>query len=187
VTKLLLSSGVVISVSSGVVSIQGFLSAFVSEMFIIHSSASYIGLFNLGFIVNLYRDETRNLSIGGLLLDPSVQIREGGRVNGTSRLPAIRLGEFGIGSILDPLGNLILNSGRVKGKYNWLIESPSPTLIDRQTVYEPLLTGIICIDGMIPVGRGQRELVVGDRQTGKSSIGVDTILNQMFEKVFCLF
>merc|ERR1712113_1257957 len=89
--------------------------------------------------------------------------------------------------ILDPVGNLILNSGRIDAQYRWVIESPAPGIIDRQSVFEPLQTGVLSIDSMVPIGRGQRELVVGDRQTGKTSIGVDTILNQKYEKVLCIY
>ena len=104
-----------------------------------------------------------------------------------SRLASIILGDFACGSILDPIGNLILNSGSGNVQYRWLIESPAPGIIDRQSVCEPLQTGIVSIDSMVPIGRGQRELIVGDRQTGKTSIGVDTILNQKYEKVFCIY
>jgi F-type H+-transporting ATPase subunit alpha len=83
------------------------------------------------------------------------------------------------------VGNFILNSGRIDVQYRWVVESPAPGIIDRQSVFEPLQTGVISIDSMIPIGRGQRELIVGDRQTGKTSIGVDTILNQKYKKVQC--
>ena len=72
-------------------------------------------------------------------------------------------------------------------QYRWVVESPAPGIIDRQSLFEPLQTGVISIDSMIPLGRGQRELIVGDRQTGKTSIGVDTILNQKYENVFSIY
>jgi len=72
-------------------------------------------------------------------------------------------------------------------QYRWVVESPAPGIISRQSVFEPLQTGILSIDSMIPIGRGQRELIVGDRQTGKTSIGVDTILNQKYKKVFSMY
>jgi F-type H+-transporting ATPase subunit alpha len=128
-----------------------------------------------------------NLVIGALLLDPTLRVGEGAKVNGMSRLASILLGDFAIGSILDPIGNFILNSGRIDAQYPWVIESPAPGIIDRQSVFEPLQTGVMSIDSMVPIGRGQRELIVGDRQTGKTSIGVDTILNQKYEKVFCVY
>ena len=71
--------------------------------------------------------------------------------------------------------------------YRWVVESPAPGIIHRKSVFEPLQTGVLSIDSMIPIGRGQRELIVGDRQTGKTSIGVDTVLNQKYEKVFCVY
>jgi F-type H+-transporting ATPase subunit alpha len=182
IEKDIFISGLIISVGCGVVTLQGFLMAFVSELFRICVVGSSYGL-----VVNLYRDETMNLLIGALLLNPEDRVSEGAKVNGMSRLASIILGDFACGSILDPIGNLILNSGSVNVQYRWLIESPAPGIIDRQSVCEPLQTGLISIDSMIPIGRGQRELIVGDRQTGKTSIGVDTILNQKYEKVFCVY
>jgi F-type H+-transporting ATPase subunit alpha len=128
-----------------------------------------------------------NLLIGALLLNPEIRLSEGAKVTAMSRLASIILGDFAIGSILDGWGGFILNSGRVDAQSPWLLESPASGIIDRQSVFEPLQTGIISVDSMIPLGRGQRELVVGDRQTGKTSIGLDTILNQKYEKVLCVY
>jgi len=177
--------GLIISVGSGVVSLQGFLMAFIGELF----SICCMGNENsFGLVVNLYRDETMNLLIGALLLNPEDPLSEGTKVFGLSRLASILLGDFAIGSIIDPVGNFILLiSSRIDAQYRWVIESPAPTIIDRQSVFEPLQTGLLSIDSMIPIGRGQRELIVGDRQTGKTSIGVDTILNQKYEKVLCVY
>jgi len=166
--------GVIISIGSGVVTLQGFLMAFVGEVFRICCMGFNSNSF--GLVVNLYRDDTMNLLIGALLLNPENRLSEGAKVNGLCRLASIILGDFAIGSILDPVGNFILNSGRIDVQYRWVVESPAPGIIDRQSVFEPLQTGVISIDSMIPIGRGQRELIVGDRQTGKTSIGVDTIL-----------
>merc|ERR1711971_1339492 len=126
---------------------------------------------SFGLVVNLSRDDTMNLLIGALLLNPVERLSLGAKVLGMSRLASIILGDFAVGSILDPVGNIILNSGRV----------------DAQSVFEPLQTGVLSIDSMIPIGRGQRELILGDRYTGKTSIGVDTILNQKYEKVLCIY
>jgi len=142
---------------------------------------------SFGMIVNLYRDDTMNLLLGALLLNPENRISSGAKVNAMSRLASILLGDFVIGSILDPLGNIIFNSDRINAQYRWVIESPAPGIISRQSVCEPLQTGILAIDSMVPVGRGQRELVVGDRQTGKTSIGIDTILNQKYDKVLSVY
>ena len=182
IEKNIFISGLIISTGYGVVTLQGFLIAFISELFRI----CVMG-FHYGLVVNLYRNETMNLLIGALLLNPGNRVSEGAKVNGMSRLASIILGDFACGSILDPIGNLILNSGSGNVQYRWLIESPAPGIIDRQSVCEPLQTGIVSIDSMVPIGRGQRELIVGDRKTGKTSIGVDTILNQKYEKVFCIY
>lgn len=181
-----MKSGIIISVASGVLSIQGFLAASSSEVFTVYSAGSDSYLIG-GMLVNLYKDETQNLLIGGLLFDPSNRVNEGAIVNSTGKLPSINIGAFMFGTILDPLGQVILNSGRIDIQNMWTIESPSPGIIDRESVFEALQTGLLCIDAMVPIGRGQRELVIGDRQTGKTSIGIDTILNQRSEGVFCVY
>ena len=85
------------------------------------------------------------------------------------------------------MGNVVINSRRCDSVHQWLIESPSPSIVERLSVFEPLQTGLISVDSMIPIGRGQRELLVGDRQTGKTSIGVDTIINQKYEEVLSIY
>jgi len=182
IEKDILVYGVIISIGSGCVTLQGFMMALVGEVFRICASEN-----SFGMVVNIYRDTTMNLQLGALLLNPENRISSGAKVNAMSRLASILLGDFAIGSILDPLGNLILNSSRVDVQYRWVIESPAPGIISRQSVFEPLQTGILSIDSMVPIGRGQRELIVGDRQTGKTSIGVDTILNQKYEKVLSVY
>jgi len=177
--------GVIISIGSGVVTLQGFLMAFVGEVFRTCGSSS--GCDSFGLVVNLYRDDTMNLLIGALLLNPENRLGQGSRVHALSRLATIILGDFAIGSILDPVGNLIFNSGRIDVQYPWIIESPAPGIIHRQSVTEALQTGVISIDSMVPIGRGQRELIVGDRQTGKTSISVDAILNQKYASLFCVY
>jgi F-type H+-transporting ATPase subunit alpha len=179
------SYGVVVSLGSGVVNIAGFLLSFVGEVFKVSSSDPESS--PIGIVVNLYRDETMNLVIGALLLDPCVKVSQGSKVISTASLASIYLGAFSVGSVLDPVGNLILTPNRIDSKYSWVIESPAPGIIYRESVFEPLQTGLIAIDSMVPIGRGQRELVVGDRQTGKTSIGVDSILNQKFESVLSVY
>ena len=152
---------------SGVVSIQGFLTAYVGEIFKV---MSWQGLNPYGMVVNLYRDETMNLIIGSLLFDSRCRVTEGSKIVSLRTLASIVLGDFVIGSILDSLGNLILTTSKADANYRWVIESPAPGIIERQSVFEPLQTGIISIDSMVPIGLGQRELVVGDRQSGKTSI-----------------
>ena len=191
IEKKILCYGVIISTNDAVVSLQGFLIAFINELFRV---AVILGapLPNneenaYGLVVNLYQNERMNLLIGALLLNPKIRLYEGAKVNAISRLASIILGDFAIGSILDGQGNFILNSGRIDVQYPWLVESPASGIIDRQSVFEALQTGVVGVDSMIPLGRGQRELIVGDRQTGKTSIGLDTILNQKYKKVFCIY
>ena len=103
---------------------------FLGQLFRISNSSSF------GLIVNLYRDHTMNLLIGPLLLNPEDRLSEGAKVNAMSRLASILLADFAIGSILDSLGNLILNEGRIDVQYRWVIESPGPGIIDRQSLFE---------------------------------------------------
>jgi F-type H+-transporting ATPase subunit alpha len=183
-SKDISSYGVVVAVGSGVVSVQGFLTAFVGEVFAVSSGPTST---TCGIVVNLSRDDTMSLTIGSLLLNPLDRVSGGSKVSSMSRLASILLSDYVIGSILDPLGSLLSSSSRVNALYRWVIESPAPGIIARQSVFEPLQTGIISIDAMIPIGFGQRELLVGDRQTGKTSICVDTILNQKHASVLCVY
>ena len=116
---------VIISIGSEVVTLQGFLIAFLGQLFRISNSNSF------GRVVNLYRDDTMNLLIGALLLNPEDRLSEGAKVSAVSRLASILSGDFAIGSILDPLRNLILNEGRIDVQYRWVIENPAAGIIDR--------------------------------------------------------
>jgi F-type H+/Na+-transporting ATPase subunit alpha len=189
IEKKIFIYGVIIWTGCGVVTLQGFLIAFIGEVFRICVLCLHVAVSkSFGLVLNLYHNNPpMGLTIRALLLNPSNRVSEGGKVHGIYRLGHLILGDFAIGSILDPLGLYILNSGRIDVQYAWVIESPAPGIIDRQSVTEPLQTGLLSIDSMIPIGRGQRELIVGDRKTGKTSIGVDTILNQKYEKVFCIY
>jgi F-type H+-transporting ATPase subunit alpha len=182
--KEVFTYGVITSIGSGVVTIQGLLLAFVGQVL---SIMNLKGGTCYGIIVNLARDKTMNLVTSALLLTPAVRMHEGSKVLGQSSLASIIIGDFAIGSLVDPVGTVILNTSRLDAKYAWVIESPAVGIVDRQSVFEPLQTGILCIDSMIPIGRGQRELVLGDRYTGKTSIGIDTILNQRNEKILCVY
>jgi F-type H+-transporting ATPase subunit alpha len=184
VDKELSNTGVVISVGCGVVTLQGFLLAYVGELFMI---SSYNVTASLGIVVNLYRDTSLCLLIGALIINPANRLSLGAQVIGQCTLASIVIGDHAIGSILDAIGTLVLNSKRVDVQYRWVIESPAAGIISRQSVFEPLQTGVLSIDSMIPIGRGQRELIVGDRQVGKTAIGVDVILNQKLEKVLSVY
>lgn len=175
--------GVVIQSGLSVISIQGFLTAVVGELFEITSTLSERSDASTGVVVNLARDHAMSLTIGGLILNSNSKIAEGAKVISLGKLSSITIGDFAIGAMLDPLGNVILPSSRLDAQFKWIIEAPAPGIIDRQSVFEPLQTGILSIDSMVPIGLGQRELVVGDRQTGKTSIGVDTFLNQKHSSI----
>lgn len=127
-----------------------------------------------GIVLNLEEDH-----VGVVLLSPSRDIREGTTVKRTERIASINVGEGIVGRVVDTLGKPIDGKGPIEGTvYEMPLERKAPGVIFRQPVTEPLQTGIKAIDAMIPVGRGQRELVIGDRQTGKTTVCIDTILNQ---------
>jgi F-type H+-transporting ATPase subunit alpha len=181
----LFAYGLINSIGSGVINCEGFLSSYVGEVFRVEAEASNGA--KIGLVVNLSRDKTLNLTVGALLMAQSIRLSEGSKVYSLSSLASLSIGDFWIGSLLDPQGNPVLSSNRVDAQYRWIIEAPSPGIIERESVFEPLQTGLLSIDSMVPIGRGQRELLVGDRQTGKTAIGVDTILNQKYENVLSLY
>ena len=127
-----------------------------------------------GIVLNLEED-----NVGIVLLGSSTDIKEGDTVKRTSRIASVKVGEGIVGRVVDTLGNPIDGKGELKGElYEMPLERKAPGVIFRQPVNEPLQTGIKSVDAMIPIGRGQRELVIGDRQTGKTTVCIDTILNQ---------
>jgi F-type H+-transporting ATPase subunit alpha len=162
------------------VSIKGGFNRFIGELFLINEEA-------LGMVVNISIKPKYNLKFSGIILLKSDKISVGVFTESTIYLILMNAGDFMVGSLVDPLGDLIFINYKLTVGNQWLIESSATGIISRQSVFEPLLTGLLSIDGMIPVGRGQRELILGDRQTGKTSIRLDTILNQKFEKVFAVY
>ena len=141
-----------------------------------------------GIVLNLEED-----NVGIVLLGSSTDIKEGDTVKRTSRIASVKVGEGIVGRVVDTLGNTIDGKGELKGDlYEMPLERKAPGVIFRQPVNEPLQTGIKSVDAMIPIGRGQRELVIGDRQTGKTTVCIDTILNQKEfydagEPVYCIY
>src|SRR5690606_2703199 len=141
-----------------------------------------------GMVLNLEED-----NVGIVLLGQSKEIKEGDTVKRTKRITSIKVGEGMLGRVVDMLGNPIDGKGPIAGDlYEMPIERKAPGVIYRQPVSEPLQTGIVAIDSMIPIGRGQRELIIGDRQTGKTSVALDAILNQKEfydrgEPVYCIY
>ena len=135
-----------------------------------------------GVALNLEED-----SVGAVLLGEDVGIREGDPVKRTGRIAEVPVGEALVGRVVDAIGKPIDGKGPINSTETRLIEIRAPGVVDRQSVGEPLQTGLKAIDAMIPVGRGQRELIIGDRQTGKTAIAVDTIINQKGLDVFCFY
>jgi len=159
--------GTVLQVSDGVARIYGLDNAEANELLQFDNGMEAI-------VMNLEED-----NVGAVLLGPTDQVKEGDIVKRTGRIASIDVSEGMIGRVIDPLGNPIDGKGEIMGETCEMpLERKAPGVIFRQPVNEPLQTGIKAVDAMIPIGRGQRELIIGDRQTGKTSIAIDTIINQ---------
>ncbi|HEV2413088.1 MAG TPA: F0F1 ATP synthase subunit alpha [Candidatus Saccharimonadales bacterium] len=167
-------SGIVTRVGDGVAWIYGLHGCGSSEVIEIDDST---GKKVKAFALNLLEDE-----IGAVLLGDDSQVKAGTRARLTGKLLDVPTGPELIGRVVDPLGRPLDGRGPIKASSRGPIERKAPGVIDRQSVFEPLMTGIMAIDSMIPIGRGQRELILGDRQTGKTAITVDTMINQAKQK-----
>jgi len=167
--------GTVLQVGDGIARIYGLDQAMSGELLEFEDGT-------VGIALNLEED-----NVGAVLMGEGREIQEGSTVTSTKRIAQIPVGEAMIGRIVDPLGRPMDGKGDINTDEFRLIESPAPGIIQRRSVYEPLQTGITAIDAMIPVGRGQRELIIGDRQTGKTAVAIDTILNQKEENVICVY
>ncbi len=126
-------------------------------------------------------------SVAVIILGDYLKVREGEEVRTTGELLSVPVGEGLIGRVVDPLGNPLDGKGPIQATKRRLVESPAPGIVDRQPVKQPLQTGLKAIDSMTPIGRGQRELIIGDRKTGKTAIALDTIINQREENVICVY
>ena len=173
--------GTVLQVGDGIARVYGLSNVQYGELVQFDSGLE-------GIVLNLEED-----NVGVVLLGPSKEIKEGDTVKRTQRIASINVGEEIVGRVVNALGKPIDGKGNIEGKlYEMPLERKAPGVIFRQPVNEPLQTGIKSIDAMIPVGRGQRELVIGDRQTGKTTVCIDTILNQKEfydagEPVYCIY
>jgi F-type H+-transporting ATPase subunit alpha len=173
--------GTVLTIGDGIARVFGLSNAQYGELVEFENGLE-------GIVLNLEED-----NVGVVLLGPSTEIKEGATVKRTERIASIKVGEEMVGRVVDTLGNPIDGKGPIGGDlYEMPLERKAPGVIYRQPVNEPLQTGIKSIDAMIPIGRGQRELVIGDRQTGKTTVCIDTILNQKEfydagEPVFCIY
>jgi len=163
-------SGVVTRVGDGVAWIYGLRKAGYSEVVEIEGLS---GTPVQAFVLNLLEDE-----IGAVLLGDDSQIKAGSRVTLTGRVLDVPVGPELLGRVVDPLGRPLDGNGPIDAKQRGLIERNAPGVMARKSVHEPLMTGIMAIDTLIPIGRGQRELIIGDRQTGKTAIAIDTMINQ---------
>ena len=167
--------GQVIVVGDGVAHIDGLKSCFAGEL-LEFPNGSY------GMAMNLDDD-----MVGSVIIGSDRGIRQGDIVRPTGRAMEVPVGEELLGRVIDPLGNVIDDHGKVNCNEARPLENKAPGVLDRRSVYQPLQTGIKAIDAMIPIGKGQRELIIGDRQTGKTAIAIDTIINQKKQNVICIY
>lgn len=167
--------GTIISVGDGVARMSGLSDCQASEMLMFPGDV-------YGLALNL-EEET----VGAVILGESWNIKEGDTVKSTGRILSVPVSDEVVGRVIDPLGNPIDGKGKIKADVYQPIEKIAPGVMTRKSVTVPLHTGIKCIDSMIPIGRGQRELIIGDRQVGKTAVAIDTILNQKGENVKCIY
>lgn len=168
-------SGTIIQVGDGVARVYGLDDCMEGELLEFPNDV-------YGMALNLEQD-----NVGCVLLGSEEGIKEGDIVKGTGRIVQVPVGDALIGRVVNALGEPIDGKGPIISDETRAIETPAPSIIDRSSVNEPLQTGIKAIDSMIPIGKGQRELIIGDRQTGKTAIGIDTILNQKGKDVICIY
>ena len=168
-------TGRVISVGDGIARIYGLGEAMAGELLEFPGGLS-------GMVLNLEED-----NVGAVLLGRDDNIKEGDEVKRTGRIMEVPIGPEMVGRVVDGLGQPIDGKGPIKTEKFGPIERVAPGVIDRKSVHEPMQTGIKSIDGMIPIGRGQRELIIGDRQTGKTAVAIDAIINQKGQNMFCIY
>ena len=169
------SVGTVIKVYDGIALVHGLDDAMAGELLEIPNEV-------YGMALNLEKDY-----VGVILFDSSSKIKEGDVVKTTHRILQVPVGEALIGRVVNALGQPLDNQGEIKTDHFRPVEKKASGVMDRQSVKQPLKTGIKIIDALVPIGRGQRELIIGDRQTGKTAIAIDTILNQKNENVICIY
>ncbi len=167
--------GRVLSIGDGVTRIYGLANAMAGEMVEYANGA-------IGQVMNLEEN-----SVGAVVLGDYLGIKEGDSVKSTGQLLSVPVGDAVIGRVVDPLGRPLDGKGAIVTDERWPLEYKAPGIAERQPVNQPLQTGVKAIDSMIPIGRGQRELIIGDRKTGKTAIAIDTILNQKETGVICVY
>ena len=167
--------GSVLQVGDGIARVYGLQQVMAGELVEFEDGTE-------GIALNLEDD-----NVGIVLMGQGLGIQEGSTVRATGKIASVPVGDALIGRVVNPLGEAIDGKGDLPSNETRLIESPAPGIIQRKSVHEPMQTGITAIDAMIPIGRGQRELIIGDRQTGKTAICIDTILNQADQDVVCVY
>jgi F-type H+-transporting ATPase subunit alpha len=169
------SIGTVLEVGDGVARVAGLSEVMASEMVEFENGA-------LGVALNLEESE-----VGVMIMSEMGDLSEGTKVKATGRILSVPVGEGLVGRVVNALGKAIDGKGEIKSDIYYPVEKIAPGVITRQSVHQPLQTGIKAIDALIPVGRGQRELIIGDRQTGKTAVAIDTIINQRGQGVLCIY
>lgn len=167
--------GTVLQVGDGIARIYGLEKVMAGELVEFEEGT-------IGIALNLESD-----NVGVVLMGDGLNLQEGASVKATGKIAQIPVGEGFLGRVVNALAKAIDGKGEIAATSTRLIESPAPGIISRRSVYEPLQTGLVAIDAMIPIGRGQRELIIGDRQTGKTAVATDTILNQKGQGVICVY
>jgi F-type H+-transporting ATPase subunit alpha len=167
--------GTVLQVGDGIARIYGLEKVMAGELVEFDEGT-------IGIALNLEAD-----NVGAVLMGDGLSLQEGASVKATGKIAQIPVGEGYLGRVVNALALPIDGKGEIASNSSRLIESPAPGIISRRSVYEPMQTGLVAIDAMIPIGRGQRELIIGDRQTGKTAVATDTILNQKGQNVICVY
>ncbi|MGA0162208.1 MAG: F0F1 ATP synthase subunit alpha, partial [Vulcanococcus sp.] len=167
--------GTVLQVGDGIARVYGLEQVMAGELIQFEDGTE-------GIALNLEDD-----NVGAVLMGEGRGIQEGSTVKATGKIASVPVGDAMLGRVVNPLGQAIDGKGDIPTSETRLIESMAPGIIQRKSVHEPMQTGITAIDAMIPIGRGQRELIIGDRQTGKTAIAIDTIINQKGEDVVCVY
>ncbi len=168
-------TGTVLSIGDGIARVYGLEQAMAGELVLFPGDIS-------GMVLNLEED-----NVGIALMGDAAHVREGDLVRRTGRIIEVPVGEALLGRVVDALGNPIDGKGPIASPDRRRVELKAPGIVTRKSVHEPLQTGLKAIDAMTPIGRGQRELIIGDRQTGKTAIAIDTIINQKGQNVFCIY
>jgi F-type H+-transporting ATPase subunit alpha len=167
--------GTVLQIGDGIARVYGLEQVMAGELLEFEDKT-------IGIALNLEND-----NVGAVLMGPGISILEGSSVRSTGKISQIPVGDAFLGRVVNSLAKPIDGKGDIPASDTRLVESMAPGIITRKSVCEPVQTGITAIDSMIPIGRGQRELVIGDRQTGKTSVAIDTIINQKTEDVVCVY